>query len=303
MSIVGLDQVTLTAVSVEEGRRYLLDFGLVEAPSDGGYPLFLAKDNTGVRLAPVDAPDLPPPVTSGPNVREIVWGVDSTLSLEQLAKKLATDRDIHWDKDVLKTQDIDGNALAIRVTRRIPIKAIPSLVNVPGIPSQRPINTIQDFTSQVMPLTLSHIVLYTPDLERILDDYINQLGFKLTDRFTRAGAFIRAPGHSDHHQLFFLEKPDLLGLNHLAFHVKDHTEVMVAGKAFASKGWTSAWGPGRHIFGGNCFWYFKSPFGGNVEFDADMDVVDDYWQPREAIMGPETAAAWLTTVNTPTGKH
>jgi catechol 2,3-dioxygenase-like lactoylglutathione lyase family enzyme len=303
MSIVGLDEATLTAESVEEGRSYLLDFGLVEAPADGGYPLFLAQDNTGVRVASVDAPDLPAPVTSGPNIREIVWGVDNADSLDSLAKDLSTDREIRWEGNTLKTTDLDGNALAFRVTRRKPLQSVQSLVNVPGLPPQRPLNTVQDFASQVRPLTFSHIVLYTPDLERILDEYTNRLGFKVTDRFTGAGAFIRASGHSDHHQLFFLQKPDLRGLNHLAFHLKDHTEVMVAGKAFANKGWTPAWGPGRHIFGGNCFWYFKSPFGGNVEFDADMDVVDDSWHPREAIMGPDTAAVWLTTVSTPTGKH
>ena len=36
MSIVGLDEATLTTESVDEGRRYLLDYGLVEAPADGG---------------------------------------------------------------------------------------------------------------------------------------------------------------------------------------------------------------------------------------------------------------------------
>jgi catechol 2,3-dioxygenase-like lactoylglutathione lyase family enzyme len=303
MSIVGLDEATLTAESVEEGRRYLLDYGLIEAPADGGHPLFLAQDNTGIRVAPVNAADLPPSVTQGPNVREIVWGVDNAATLDRLAQDLSRDREVQWDGNLLRSTDIDGNPLVFRVTRRKPLLAIPSLVNVPGMPPQRPFNSTQDFTSQVRPLTFSHLVLYTPDLERVLDDYTNRLGFKVTDRFTGAGVFMRASGHSEHHQLFFIQKPNERGLNHLAFHVRDHTEMMVAGKAFASKGWASAWGPGRHIFGGNCFWYFKSPFGGNVEFDADMDVVDDRWVPREAIMGPDTAAVWLTTVTAPTGKH
>jgi catechol 2,3-dioxygenase-like lactoylglutathione lyase family enzyme len=302
MSIVGLDEATLTAESVDEARRYLLDFGLVEAPADGGYPLFLAQDNTGIRVAPVDASDLPPPVTSGPNLREIVWGVKDAAALDQLAQELSRDREVRKDGDVLRTTDIDGNSLAFRFTRRKPLPANPSLVNVAGMPPQRPVNSVQDFTSQVRPLTFSHLVLYTPDLERILDDYTNRLGFRITDRFTGAGAFMRAPGHAEHHQLFFIRDDSKRGLNHLAFHVRDHTAMMLAGKAFADKGWTPAWGPGRHIFGGNCFWYFKSPFGGNVEYDADMDVVDDQWVPREAVMGPATAAAWLTNLPVP-AKH
>jgi catechol 2,3-dioxygenase-like lactoylglutathione lyase family enzyme len=302
MSIVGLDEATLTAESVDEARRYLTDFGLVEAPADGGYPLFVAMDNTGLRVAPMDANDLPPPVTAGPNVREIVWGVKDADSLEQLAKELSRDREVRWDGSILRTTDIDGNPLAFRVTRRQPLATSPSLVNVPGLPPQRPVNTVQDFTSRIQPLTFSHLVLYTPDLERLKNDYTSRLGFWVTDRFTGAGAFLRAPGHSEHHQLFFIQDAEKRGLNHLAFHVRDHTEMMLAGKAFATKGWTPAWGPGRHIFGGNCFWYFKSPFGGNLEFDADMDVVDENWVPREDIMGPNTAAVWLTTMAVPV-KH
>jgi catechol 2,3-dioxygenase-like lactoylglutathione lyase family enzyme len=302
MSIVGLDEATLTAESPDEARRYLLDFGLVEAAPDGGYPLFLAQDNTGVRVAPVDASDLPPPVAPGPNVRAIVWGVKDIASLDELARELSRDREVRRDGALLHSTDVDGNPLTFRVTRRKPLPANPSLVNVPGMPPQRPVNSVQDFKSPIRPLTFSHLVLYTPDLERILDDYTNRLGFRLTDRFTGAGAFMRAPGHTEHHQLFFIQQPETRGLNHLAFHVRDHTAMMLAGKAFADKGWTPAWGPGRHIFGGNCFWYFKSPFGGNVEYDADMDVVDDAWVPREAVMGPATAAAWLTSLAVPV-KH
>jgi catechol 2,3-dioxygenase-like lactoylglutathione lyase family enzyme len=302
MSIVGLDEATLTAESIDEARRYLTDYGLVEAPADGGYPLFVAMDNTGLRVAPVDAVDLPPAVAPGPNVRDIVWGVTDTAALDRLAQELSRDREVRRDGALLRTTDVDGNSLAFRVTRRKPLPQTSSLVNMPGMPPQRPVNSVQDFNSPIRPLTFSHLVLYTPDLERLQNDYTNRLGFWVTDRFTGAGAFLRAPGHNEHHQLFFIQDAQKRGLNHLAFHVRDHTAMMLAGKAFADKGWTPAWGPGRHIFGGNCFWYFKSPFGGNVEFDADMDIVDENWVPREAVMGPNTAAAWLTTLAVP-AKH
>jgi hypothetical protein len=67
---------------------------------------------------------------------------------------------------------------------------------------------------------------------------------------------------------------------------------MLAGTQFQRKGWKSFWGPGRHIFGSNYFWYFNSPFGGAMEFDADMDVHDNSWTPREASLGPTTSAIW-----------
>lgn len=83
-----------------------------------------------------------------------------------------------------------------------------------------------------------------------------------------------------------------VGLNHIAFHVGSGHEVMVAGTQFQRKGWNPFWGPGRHIFGSNYFWYFNSPFGGAMEFDADMDVHDNSWTPREAPIGDATSAIW-----------
>src|SRR5476651_1182950 len=168
MSIVGLDEATLTAESMDEARRYLLDFGLTEAPADGGYPLFLALDNTGLRIAPVDATNLPAPVADGPNVREIVWGVKDDASLEQLGKDLSSDREVRREGSLLRTTDIDGNPLVFRTTRRKPLPANSSPTNMPGMPPQRAVNSVQDFTSKIQPLTFSHLVLYTPDLERIL---------------------------------------------------------------------------------------------------------------------------------------
>jgi len=34
-------------------------------------------------------------------------------------------------------------------------------------------------------------------------------------------------------------------------------------------------GPGRHIVGGNVFWCFKNPCGGEAEDFADMDRAED----------------------------
>ena len=53
------------------------------------------------------------------------------------------------------------------------------------------------------------------------------------------------------------------------------------------------WGPGRHIFGSNWFWYFNSPVGCHVEFDADMDLHDDDWVAREAEIGADTSQIFL----------
>ena len=68
---------------------------------------------------------------------------------------------------------------------------------------------------------------------------------------------------------------------------------MQAGTRFVEKGYESFWGPGRHIFGSNWFWYFNSPFGCHIEYDADMDILDENWSAREAHIGADTTQLFL----------
>ena len=84
------------------------------------------------------------------------------------------------------------------------------------------------------------------------------------------------------------------GCEHFAFHMGgSHRADAGRQSRFMRAGYQSFWGPGRHKFGSNWFWYFNSPLGCHVEYDADMDQHDDEWSPREAPMGPEGAQAFL----------
>lgn len=83
------------------------------------------------------------------------------------------------------------------------------------------------------------------------------------------------------------------GCEHFTFHMAGPTDVIKAGTNMVEKGYETFWGPGRHIFGSNWFWYFKSPLGCNMEFDADMDQHDENWQARDAMMGPDNSQAFL----------
>ena len=65
------------------------------------------------------------------------------------------------------------------------------------------------------------------------------------------------------------------GVEHFTFHMGGPAEVMDAGTRLVAKGYQSFWGPGRHVFGSNWFWYFNSPMG-VIEYDADMDLHDEY---------------------------
>ena len=184
--------------------------------------------------------------------------------------------------------------MSFQVSCRKPIPAGPSLTNVPGQPPLRPVNTVADFHSRVQPLTLGHHVWYTLDMEKSEKFYVERLGMRVTDRFTKTGSFIRTQGCSEHHNMYLIQRPGTpLGLNHIAFHVQDQLAMMKGGRQFEALGHKTAWGPGRHVFGSNNFWYFKSPFGGNLEYDADIDVVDDTWEPREVPISLKAGAYWL----------
>jgi catechol 2,3-dioxygenase-like lactoylglutathione lyase family enzyme len=129
---------------------------------------------------------------------------------------------------------------------------------------------------------LSHFVLFTHDRDRAERFYAERLGFRTVDIFTNLGPFMRPAGTNDHHTLFLIQV-DRLGMQHFTFHFAGAHEVLKAGWNMTAKGYTSNWGPGRHILGSNWFWYFDSPFGCLMELDADMDLHDDTWSPREMI--------------------
>lgn len=290
--VLGIDLITLGVVDMAVGQRFCRDYGLTEVESGAAGSTFHAKDGTGLVLRHAEDTSLPMSIAPAPNLRETIWGVADKATLEAIGADLGADRRVVQDAaGVLHTIDEDGYPIGFRVTQRHAFDARPSLVNVPGLPPMRKANVVADYGSPTQPSVMSHLVFLTPDTGRAARFYTERLGFKVTDRFTGSGVFLRSGGSHDHHNLFLI-KGDRLGLQHIAFHVRDHLELMLGGKGMLKKGWETAWGPGRHIYGSNHFWYFKTPFGGAIEYDADMDIVDDDWVPRETQMGPDTAAVW-----------
>lgn len=295
MDIIGVDHVVLGVLDMESGRKYLQDFGLTEEDLGEVGANFLAADGTGIMLRHWDDPSLPAAVCTAPNFRDTIWGVRNQQTLDEIAAELLRDREATFDaQGRLTSTDDDEYPITFQITTRVPIPSEPSLINVPGQPPMRKANVIADYTSRVKPLTLGHHVWYTLDMIKSERFYVERLGFKVTDRFTKTGSFIRTQGCTEHHNMYLIERPGTpRGLNHIAFHVRDQLELMRGGKQFAAMGYETAWGPGRHIFGSNNFWYFKSPFGGNIEYDADIDQVDDSWIPRETPISLQAGAYWL----------
>ncbi|MBD8893303.1 VOC family protein [Roseibium litorale] len=296
MNIIGPDYLVFGVDDVAASTEYLTAFGLkpVDVTSEGG--LFEALDGTGLIIRHKNDPSLPPALPTSNMLRQQVYGVKAAEDLDAIEAELSKDRRVTRLADgSIELKDDHGFELRFQVTKRRELVMPAEKINAPGAPAQRKPNEIGVWEEMpALPRTLSHVVLFVPDIEVATSFYCGRLGFVITDTLTGAGPFLRPKANDDHHTLFFIRTPDYMkGCEHLAFHMGGPTELMVAGTRFVKKGYQSFWGPGRHKFGSNWFWYFNSPLGCHFEYDADMDKHDDTWVARETPLNAESSQIFL----------
>lgn len=292
MNIIGPDYLVFGVDDIVGASEYLSAFGLkpVDVTDKGGR--FVSLDGTGIIVRHKSDPALPPPLPTSNMLRQQIYGVRSEADLDAIEAELAKDRRVTRLADgSIEARDDLGFELKFQVSIRRTLDIPAEKINSPGAPAQRKPNEIGVWEEMpALPRTLSHVVLFVPDVEAATRFYCSRLGFFITDVLLGAGPFLRPGANDDHHTLFFIRTPDYMqGCEHLAFHMGGPTELMVAGTRFVKKGYQSFWGPGRHKFGSNWFWYFNSPLGCHFEYDADMDKHDDTWVAREAPLGAEAS--------------
>ncbi|MGM9490328.1 VOC family protein [Ideonella sp. YS5] len=292
MNIIGPDALVFGVDDVAACSQYLTDYGLTAV----GQGRFEALDGTAIVIAHKDDPALPPGLGTSSMLRKTVYGVGDAATLQAIAEELARDRTVERLPDgSIESVDDMGFVLGFQLSVRKPLALPAETINAPGAQPQRAPNTVavRD-DADCRPRSLSHVVYFVPDAAQAEAFYVNRLGFVCTDRFTGVGPFLRPAGTLDHHTLFMIQTPPFMkGCEHFTFHLGGPTEVMQAGTRFVQKGYESFWGPGRHRFGSNWFWYFNSPLGCHVEYDADMDLHDGAWAAREAPMGADASQLFL----------
>ncbi|PCH98297.1 MAG: glyoxalase [Rhodobacteraceae bacterium] len=297
MKIIGPDEVVFGVDDMNACGTYLSDYGLIKvAASSDTSERYEALDGTSVAIFPKDDPALAPALPSASMLRKTTYGVVDQETIDAIKAELSTDRDVTVLADgSLEAYDDAGFLLGFQVTVRRKLSLEPELVNSPGAPMQRPVNQIgADEDVPALPQSLSHIVYFVPDSTVCEKFYVERLGFVVTDRFKGAGPFLRGQASIDHHCLFMIQTPEYMkGIEHFAFHMQGPTELMLAGARMVKKGYSSFWGPGRHKLGSNWFWYFNSPLGTHLEYDADMDLHDDNWVPRTEEMNPESSQMFM----------
>jgi catechol 2,3-dioxygenase len=125
------------------------------------------------------------------------------------------------------------------------------------------------------PQRLAHAVLNSHDVPAAQRFLEQALGFVLADR-TRIMAFMNCD--RDHHSLA-LSDADNDALNHIAFLMPSLDGVMRGGGRLRDAGHEIEWGPGRHGPGDNVFNYFIDPFGIVIEYTAEVEQIDEGYQP------------------------
>lgn len=296
MNIIGPDALVFGVDDVAACSQYLTDYGLTPVGASAAGGRFEALDGTAIVIAHQDDATLPPPLPTRTMLRKTVYGVADRATLDAIAAELGKDRDVRRLPDgAIDTTDDMGFALGFQVTVRRAIALPAETINAPGAPAQRGANVVAvDEQAVCRPRTLSHVVYFVPDAVKAEAFYVERLGFRCTDRLGGAGPFLQPAGTLDHHTLFLIQTPPFMqGVEHFTFHLGGPTELMQAGTRFVDKGYQSFWGPGRHKFGSNWFWYFNSPLGCHVEYDADMDLHDAAWLPRSVPMSADASQLFL----------
>lgn len=287
MAILGIETVVYGVDDVAECTRYFIDFGLPLLERTDSWTHFRLDEGSNVILRHISDPALPKTAMHGTGVIETIWGVDRQDSLDRLVKELSKDREVRFDADgTAHAYDDDGLPFGLRLYRKNPVVSSPDPVNSPG--NSNRINTQRKWKVQARPKTIQHVVYRVVDYDRSWAFYRDRLGFRLSDIQQGFGIFARASGANDHHNIYFL-KADLpfpgldgkLRFDHVNFGVEDMDEAMIGANHMQRQGWPkSEWGLGRHRIASSIFMYLPCPTGGQAEYGADSDVLDDAWVPR-----------------------
>jgi len=288
MAILGIESVVYGVEDMALCNRFWDDYGLtrLDGPEDGsvwGFP-------SGSRLImrPIDDPELPPAYFPGSGARETFLGVDTAENLEILVRRLKVDREVRRDTDgTAHFVDPDGNPMALRVWNKRPVLCRPDPVNAPDF-IQR-LNQHRKWRTRARPKTINHIVYFSDDYVATYEFYRDRLGFTMSDHSKANGIFARADGTYEHHTIFWLTTQHKgtkgkRGYAHIAFGLEDIDEVMVGANYMQDKGWSHerpfAAALNRHRISSAMYYYFPCPAGGDAEYHADTDYLDDGWVPR-----------------------
>lgn len=288
MAIVGIERLIYGVEDLEASSRFFEDFGLVRE-STAEAATFILPEGSRVVLLPLGHPSLPKTTEiTGPGVHEIVWGVDTAEALDILVNGLAPESPVkRGDDGIARFVASFGIPMGLRVFTKKPVICAPDPLNAPG--HVRRLNQHRKWRRRASPKVIAHVVFAVPGFDTAHRFMIDKLNFRVTDSQRGFGMYLRADGTHNHHNFLLLNAnaplPDVDGtlqFHHANFGVEDIDEIMIGANHMVRRGWeASHFGLGRHRIDSALFYYLPCPAGGEAEYGADSDCVDDSWVPRD----------------------
>ena len=286
-----VDEFVFSVPDLEKARHFYTSFGLDVRDEGGGLALYTyGHPHRWARVLPGAA-------------KRLLW-----LSLGIHAEDAARFEQHRADRNIARIaapagapadglwiEGPDGLPLQLRVAEKsspsqpAPREFPPECRNEGRSPGRSKVQAVR-------PLYLSHILLFTADVDRARRFYEEILGLRLSDKSGSVIAFLHSPHGSDHH-LIALAKSDGPGLHHSSWCVPSIDAVGIGSQQMEQAGYGQGWGLGRHVLGSTYFRYVRDPWGSYAEYSYDIDFVEagKDW-PAADHPGEDSLYVWGTSL-------
>lgn len=267
-----VDEFVSSVPNIEEARHFYTSLGLEVRNLDGGLALHTyGHSHCRARVLPS---------TISGATKCILW---LTLGIHEMDMQRFelhfAEREIarieppsEADAGGIWIEGPDGLALQLRVTEN----------TSPSLPAPREFtlenrnvgrSSSRGKLPAVRPLYLSHILLFSADVDAATRFYEEIAGLRLSDKSGALIAFLHSPHGSDHH-LIALAKSDGVVLHHSSWCVSSINSVGLGAQQMVEAGYVQGRGVGRHGLGSNYFRYVRDPWGSYAEYSYDIDLIE-----------------------------
>ena len=286
---------------LEKAEQFLADFGLQA----------VSWDESQLLLRGTGAAHFCYVVRKAPKARFVGFGLqlDSKADLDALAKISGASgvEPSPWpggghyvrltDPSGFRVDAIAGQTPAVFLPHRPPLRfnSVDAAVRING--TQRPPTGAPEV------IKLGHVVLELADFQETCAWYTQHFGFIPSDvqvlpDGSPAVAFMRldrGDRPADHHTLA-LAQGFVPTYSHSAYELVDADALGMGNRVLREKGWTHAWGIGRHILGSQIFDYWQDPWGDKHEHYCDGDLFTADAPTGAHAVSREAMAQWGPTM-------
>lgn len=289
LGVHSLDHFVLTVPDLAEAKSFFEDFGLIVREETTGLGLYTeGHTHCWARIVQGEKKHLS-------KLCFACFEDDYPRFKENLTKLGVSYTEV---AGALEFADPAGMAVSISVGERSAAEGLAPMEAKGGAVGARAASLRSD-GERGRPRRLSHLAMFTKDINKVLAFYEQALGLRLADRSLDIVCFMYGVHGSDHHMIALLDSTGP-GLHHSSWEMSSIHEMGLAATHMAQAGHDYQWGVGRHVLGSNYFNYVRDPWGSYAEYSAGMDYVPaDVDYPSDNY-GPEDSF-YLWGPNVPAG--